>query len=324
MIRGLFLLWLVMLGACRASGVGLAPWSQKRDLRPSPPILAAHSKELPADDLLLPPAVDDSGHTTAVSRAASPIAVDSEIGSVPRSVWERPAVQRADWQVEDPSGPVVIDAVQELPVADQAILDLPPAPFKLPSSELPLIALPSSASPSNIRPSNIRPSNVWPSSEIRPAGGELFPPAANAAEAVAAIRQGDTNAAGGETVGYVVPIIIQGVRVGRGPVRVALFTAQDGFPDPQRAIAFQSLKDEGGRLAIDFTLPRAVPVAVAAYQDLDNNGTLTRGRAGIPVEPFAFSNNASSRRGPPLFSEAAVQPPVAAGSRMAPIVLNLP
>lgn len=44
--------------------------------------------------------------------------------------------------------------------------------------------------------------------------------------------------------------------------------------------------------------------AFAVFQDLNDNGKLDTKKFGIPVEPFAFSNNALGKFGPPKFSEA--------------------
>ena len=38
--------------------------------------------------------------------------------------------------------------------------------------------------------------------------------------------------------------------------------------------------------------------AVAVYQDMDGNGTMERSRLGIPLEPYAFSNDAGRVRKP--------------------------
>lgn len=38
--------------------------------------------------------------------------------------------------------------------------------------------------------------------------------------------------------------------------------------------------------------------AVAAYQDMNGNGTMERSRLGLPLEPYAFSNDAGRIRRP--------------------------
>ena len=45
--------------------------------------------------------------------------------------------------------------------------------------------------------------------------------------------------------------------------------------------------------------------AILAFQDLNGTGTLERSKLGIPLEPFALSNNAG-RTGKPTFETAAV------------------
>ena len=51
----------------------------------------------------------------------------------------------------------------------------------------------------------------------------------------------------------------------------------------------------------------AGPVALAVYQDLNNDGELNRSSFGIPVEPYGFSNDARGQMGPPSFTDAQVQ-----------------
>ena len=44
--------------------------------------------------------------------------------------------------------------------------------------------------------------------------------------------------------------------------------------------------------------------ALAIYQDLNENDKLDKKKFGIPAEPFAFSNDALRRFGPPYFEQA--------------------
>jgi uncharacterized protein (DUF2141 family) len=44
--------------------------------------------------------------------------------------------------------------------------------------------------------------------------------------------------------------------------------------------------------------------AIAAFQDLNGNGSLDRTKLGLPLEPFGFSNDAG-RSGRPSFASAA-------------------
>lgn len=53
-------------------------------------------------------------------------------------------------------------------------------------------------------------------------------------------------------------------------------------------------------------LPNGV-YAFAVYQDLNENGQLDTKKFGIPAEPFAFSNDALGKFGPPKFSQASFE-----------------
>lgn len=44
--------------------------------------------------------------------------------------------------------------------------------------------------------------------------------------------------------------------------------------------------------------------ALSIFQDINENGKLDRKKFGIPAEPFAFSNDALRRFGPPYFEQA--------------------
>ena len=97
---------------------------------------------------------------------------------------------------------------------------------------------------------------------------------------------------------------ISGVIPGRGPVMVAVFNSADNFPDSESAIAkFQLIADQQ---VVDTTFDIDGTLAFAVFQDIDGNGEITRGKFGIPIEPFAFSNGATVKRKAPSFDEAAV------------------
>ena len=58
---------------------------------------------------------------------------------------------------------------------------------------------------------------------------------------------------------------------------------------------------------LEFTFKDVEPAryAILAFQDLAGTGTLERSKLGLPLEPFALSNNAG-RTGKPSFEAAAV------------------
>jgi uncharacterized protein (DUF2141 family) len=105
----------------------------------------------------------------------------------------------------------------------------------------------------------------------------------------------------------VVRLVISGVRPGQGSVKVAIFTDANSFPQP--TAARQAFDLPATNPTLETTLPPMAQFAIAVYQDINSDGELNRNRLGVPVEPFAFSNNAMGNRGPPSFAQAAVIQP---------------
>lgn len=102
-------------------------------------------------------------------------------------------------------------------------------------------------------------------------------------------------------------VTVKGVSRGKGPVRVALFDSDRGFPDQKFAMRTQDIAAEGETVEFTFSDLKCDTVAVGVYQDLDENSQLTRGAFSIPKEPYGFSRNARGTFGPPAFTEAEVR-----------------
>ena len=117
-------------------------------------------------------------------------------------------------------------------------------------------------------------------------------------------------------------LVISGVRPARGSVKVAIYTAENEFPNPQNASRrFELAATEA---TIETSLPFSGRFAVGVYQDINADGDLNRNRFGIPTEPFAFSNNAKGTRGPPSFDQAAVdQSVVVSAGDGAPLTVSI-
>ncbi|HBE71984.1 MAG TPA: hypothetical protein DDW52_27915 [Planctomycetaceae bacterium] len=100
-------------------------------------------------------------------------------------------------------------------------------------------------------------------------------------------------------------LVINGVERGAGPVRVAVFQSAAGFPSPQSASERFTL--DANESSLSATLERQTgSFAVAAFQDLNNDGQLNRSAFGVPKEPFGFSGQPAKSLGPPSFQNAAV------------------
>jgi len=91
----------------------------------------------------------------------------------------------------------------------------------------------------------------------------------------------------------------------KGPLRFALFTATNDFPDRSAAFHKFSVAPSGASIAVAVDGLAEGTYAIAVFQDLNEDGVLNKGKFGIPTEPFGFSNNAMGKFGPPSFDAAA-------------------
>jgi uncharacterized protein (DUF2141 family) len=92
----------------------------------------------------------------------------------------------------------------------------------------------------------------------------------------------------------------------QGAVLVALFDSESGFTG-DRPVATAQAQPRGGSATVVFRDVEAGDYAVKSFQDGDGNGRISLNALGIPKEPYAFSNNARGRFGPPGWSKAAFQ-----------------
>jgi uncharacterized protein (DUF2141 family) len=84
----------------------------------------------------------------------------------------------------------------------------------------------------------------------------------------------------------------------------ALFSTQQGFPDPRASIAKVTAAVSEGRAVCSFSGVRPGSYAVAAFEDRNGNGLLDTNLFGVPTEGVAFSRDARGRLGPPSFEAA--------------------
>ncbi|MGD9979156.1 MAG: DUF2141 domain-containing protein [Hyphomonadaceae bacterium] len=97
---------------------------------------------------------------------------------------------------------------------------------------------------------------------------------------------------------------VDNVRPDQGDVRVAMF-AEGAWLSEEPVAALRTTSDRGS-VTLRLTAPAAGRYGLAAYQDLNGDGELSRNMIGLPTEPYAFSNNAPLRFGPPAFEDAAL------------------
>jgi uncharacterized protein (DUF2141 family) len=105
----------------------------------------------------------------------------------------------------------------------------------------------------------------------------------------------------------VVTVRVLGAASDEGVIRLAVYAGATGFNDPQQALGIDTWKIRDGLCEGRFGLPAEVKeVAIAAYHDVNDNGTLDRNAIGIPSERYGFTRDARGITGPPSYEDAMI------------------
>ena len=88
-----------------------------------------------------------------------------------------------------------------------------------------------------------------------------------------------------------------------GKVMVALFNSEASYQSGQPVAAAQVDASASTVVAVFDHLP-AGDYAARAFHDLNGDGQMNTNPFGMPVEPYAFSNNAVGNMGPATWSRA--------------------
>ncbi len=104
----------------------------------------------------------------------------------------------------------------------------------------------------------------------------------------------------------ILTVVINGIDTPTGSVRVAIYNSPDKFLE-KKAYAFTQNKPVGNNksLRFDFNMPHGA-YAVTCYHDIDDNHDLNKNYMGIPVEPYAMSNNINIKWRRPTFDETKI------------------
>lgn len=116
-------------------------------------------------------------------------------------------------------------------------------------------------------------------------------------------------AAAGTTHGADLTIHVDNVRSTDGQVMVALFDDAGRFLKQPARMAAAPAAAGGATVVFRDVAPGEYGFAV--FHDLNGNGKMDANPMGIPIEPFAFSNNAQGRMGPPAFDAVKLAVPAA-------------
>ena len=100
-------------------------------------------------------------------------------------------------------------------------------------------------------------------------------------------------------------IELAGVPLKGGNVLISIYATPDGWlKDTSKAVLTMVHPAADGIRVLIAALPTGKCYAVGVHYDVNGNGKLDT-RLGLPDEPFAVSNDASGKMGPPSFQAAA-------------------
>lgn len=99
-------------------------------------------------------------------------------------------------------------------------------------------------------------------------------------------------------------VAFTGIEHPTGQIMLSVFdseAAHDGGGKPVRVAA---VPVEGGRAIVTFDGLAPGSYAIKAFHDVDGDGQMAANPFGMPLEPFAFSNNAKAEGGPARWEKA--------------------
>ena len=94
-------------------------------------------------------------------------------------------------------------------------------------------------------------------------------------------------------------IVIENTEVAEGELLLRVLKGESEFNGEQNAIAQIQQRASKGEMRFVLSNLPAGDYAIQIMHDVNGNGELDTNFVGIPSEPWAFSNNATGRMGPP-------------------------
>lgn len=123
--------------------------------------------------------------------------------------------------------------------------------------------------------------------------------------ALAAPELATSQAASQANGGASLTIDFHGLKTRRGTVLAALFDNRRAYDANAHPIRSWVLPAGGGDFSVTVAGLPPGDYAIKSFHDVDGNGKMNFNPLGMPLEPYAFSNNARGMFGPPAWSAAA-------------------
>lgn len=108
----------------------------------------------------------------------------------------------------------------------------------------------------------------------------------------------------------VLTLFFSGILQPQGNLYVAVYNRESAFLDTRQVCAQRIVPITAASLSISLSDLPPGTYAISCFQDVNGNGKLDTNWAGIPQEPFGFSNNVRPQFGPPDWAAAKFEHPV--------------
>lgn len=102
-----------------------------------------------------------------------------------------------------------------------------------------------------------------------------------------------------------ITVTVEGIRNSSGSIAIALHNEDSDFPDSDPFMGEEVSLNSSGDVEVVFEDVPPGDYAIALMHDENDNGDLDFDDNGMPIEGFAFSNDAMGDMGPPDFNQAA-------------------
>ena len=115
-------------------------------------------------------------------------------------------------------------------------------------------------------------------------------------------------------------IRFEGIETPKGQIMLSVFDNADAHDRNGAPVRVAAIPVEGKTAIASFEGLAPADYAIKAFHDVDGDRKMGTNPFGMPLEPYAFSNNAKVQGGPPLWDAARF--PVAAGSNTIRITIK--
>lgn len=99
-------------------------------------------------------------------------------------------------------------------------------------------------------------------------------------------------------------LTFKGIETQQGAVMAVLFDSEDAYSGKGAPVRPIMIKADKAEVAAQLAGLKPGRYAIKSFHDIDGDGKMGTNPFGMPIEPFAFSNNAVGNMGPAKWADA--------------------